>query len=38
MQYLSRYLHRGVLPDKNIINITDQNVTFRYNIRRQLTW
>jgi len=23
-------LYRGVLPDKDIINITDENVTFRY--------
>ena len=30
LQYLSRYLYRGVLPDKDIINITDENVTFRY--------
>jgi len=29
-QYLSRYLYRGVLPDKDIIKITDENVTFRY--------
>ena len=30
LQYLSRYLYRGVLPDKDIINITDDSVTFRY--------
>ncbi|MFT6928153.1 MAG: hypothetical protein ACJAZP_003803 [Psychromonas sp.] len=30
LQYLSRYLYRGVLPDKDIINITNENVTFRY--------
>jgi len=30
LQYLSRYLYRGVLPDKDIINITDEAVTFRY--------
>nr|WP_275113942.1 transposase [Psychromonas antarctica] len=29
-KYLSRYLYRGVLPDKDIISITDDNVTFRY--------
>jgi hypothetical protein len=29
-QYLSRYLYRGVLPDKDIIHITDEEVTFRY--------
>lgn len=30
LQYLSRYLYRGVLPDKDIINITDDEVTFSY--------
>jgi hypothetical protein len=30
LQYLSRYLYRGVLPDKDIIKLTDENVTFRY--------
>ncbi len=30
LKYLSRYLYRGVLPDKDIINITKDNVTFRY--------
>jgi hypothetical protein len=30
LQYLSRYLYRGVLPDKDIINITNECVTFRY--------
>jgi len=30
LQYLSRYLYRGVLPDKDIIKITDEDVTFRY--------
>ena len=30
LQYLSRYLYRGVLPDKDIIRITDTEVTFRY--------
>ncbi|PKG36978.1 transposase, partial [Psychromonas sp. Urea-02u-13] len=29
-EYLSRYLYRGVLPDKDIIRITDKNVTFKY--------
>ena len=29
-KYLSRYLYRGVLPDKNIINITEETVTFKY--------
>ncbi|MBC7006759.1 transposase [Photobacterium sp. BZF1] len=30
LQYLSRYLYRGVLPNKDIINIHDHQVTFRY--------
>ena len=30
LKYLSRYLYRGVLPDKDIIHITKDNVTFRY--------
>ena len=30
LQYLSRYLYRGVLPDKEIINVTKDEVTFRY--------
>lgn len=30
LQYLSRYLYRGVLPDKDIIRISDSDVTFRY--------
>ena len=30
LQYLSRYLYRGVLPDKDIIKLTDEEVTFRY--------
>lgn len=29
-KYLSRYLYRGVLPDKDIVSITDDSVTFRY--------
>ncbi len=30
LKYLSRYLYRGVLPDKNIIKVTDREVAFRY--------
>ncbi|AJR05074.1 IS91 family transposase [Photobacterium gaetbulicola] len=30
LQYLSRYLYRGVLPDKDIIKFNDHQVTFRY--------
>lgn len=29
-KYLSRYLYRGVLPDKDIIKIENEQVTFRY--------
>ena len=30
LKYLSRYLYRGVLPDRDIINTTDTEVSFRY--------
>jgi hypothetical protein len=30
LKYLSRYLYRGVLPDKDIIDYDEHNVTFRY--------
>ena len=30
LKYLSRYLYRGVLPDRDIINTTDTDVSFRY--------
>ncbi|MFT5665231.1 MAG: hypothetical protein ACI9JR_002639 [Gammaproteobacteria bacterium] len=30
LQYLSRYLYRGVLPDKDIIDTSNNTVTFRY--------
>ena len=30
LKYLSRYLYRGVLADKNIINANNNAVTFRY--------
>jgi len=30
LQYLSRYLYRGVLPDKDLIKLTHERVTFRY--------
>lgn len=29
-KYLSRYLYRGVLPDKDIINLSEEMVTFKY--------
>jgi hypothetical protein len=38
LQYLSRYLYRGVLPDKDIINITDDSVTFRYRDGQTNKW
>jgi len=30
LKYLSRYLYRGVLPDKDIVAYDQDNVTFRY--------
>jgi hypothetical protein len=30
LKYLSRYLYRGILPDKDIINVSQTEVTFRY--------
>ncbi|MBE4066607.1 transposase [Vibrio parahaemolyticus] len=30
LQYLSRYLYRGVLPDKDIKSVTENEVTFEY--------
>ncbi len=30
LKYLSRYLYRGVLPDNDIIKVTDKTVSFRY--------
>ncbi|MBL4915073.1 IS91 family transposase [Shewanella schlegeliana] len=30
LKYLSRYLYRGVLPDKSIIGMTDGKVSFKY--------
>jgi hypothetical protein len=30
LTYLSRYLYRGVLPDKDILEISEDTVTFRY--------
>nr|WP_277812760.1 transposase [Vibrio splendidus] len=38
MNHLSRYLYRGVLPDEDIINITDSKVTFRYKENQNKTW
>jgi len=30
LKYLSRYLYRGVLPDQNIIDISNNTVSFKY--------
>uniref|UniRef100_UPI00196A1271 transposase n=1 Tax=Paraferrimonas sp. SM1919 TaxID=2662263 RepID=UPI00196A1271 len=30
LKYLSRYLYRGVLPDKAIVKVTAEAVSFRY--------
>ncbi|WP_232286612.1 transposase [Moritella sp. PE36] len=30
LQYLSRYLYRSLLPDKDIMNTSDNRVTFKY--------
>lgn len=37
-KYLSRYLYRGVLPDKDIINIKDDQVTYRYQESATKQW
>ena len=37
-KYLSRYLYRGVLPDKDIINIKDDRVTYRYQESATKQW
>ena len=38
LSYLSRYLYRGVLPDEDIINITNDTVTFRYKESKTNAW
>lgn len=38
LQYLSRYLYRGVLPDTDIIKITPDSVTFRYRDSQTNNW
>jgi len=38
LQYLSRYLYRGVLPDKDIIRVADNDVTFRYRDGQTNEW
>jgi len=38
LKYLSRYLYRGVLPDRDIINIDNGEVTFRYREANTQQW
>jgi hypothetical protein len=38
LEYLSRYLYRGVLPDKDIISIEENTVTFRYKDSQTKLW
>ncbi len=38
LEYLSRYLYRGVLPDKDIIRVDDNTVTFRYTDSQTQQW
>lgn len=38
LKYLSRYLYRGVLPDKDIVCSDDNQVTFRYRQGKTQQW
>ncbi|WP_435236837.1 IS91 family transposase [Psychromonas sp. PT13] len=38
LQYLSRYLYRGVLPDRDILKVTSNSVTFRYRDGQTNQW
>lgn len=38
LEYLSRYLYRGVLPDNDIINTGEKTVTFRYKDSQTKAW
>ena len=38
LSYLARYLYRGVLPDEDIISITDDTVTFRCKESQTKEW
>jgi len=38
LKYLSRYLYRGVVTEKNILKHQDGNVTFRYKDSQTNTW
>ncbi|MGO2318841.1 MAG: IS91 family transposase [Vibrio toranzoniae] len=38
LSYLSRYLYRGVLPDEDIIKVTNDTVTFRYKESKTNAW
>ena len=38
LEYLSRYLYRGVLPDSDIIKVEEDSVTFRYKESQTQQW
>ncbi len=38
LEYLSRYLYRGVLPDSDIIKVEENTVTFRYKESQTQQW
>ncbi|WP_084888730.1 phage integrase N-terminal SAM-like domain-containing protein [Vibrio sp. qd031] len=38
LEYLSRYLYRGVLPDQNIVSVENDTVTFRYRESKTKQW
>jgi len=38
LKYLSRYLYRGVLPDRNILSTDNGEVTFRYREGKTQKW
>ncbi|HDM8245503.1 TPA: transposase [Vibrio campbellii] len=38
LKYLSRYLYRGVLPDRDIIRVSEKSVTFRYKDNNTNRW
>ncbi|MEJ2754829.1 MAG: transposase [Gammaproteobacteria bacterium] len=38
LQYLSRYLYRGVISNKNLLEDNGETVTFRYRDSKTKTW
>jgi hypothetical protein len=38
LEYLSRYLYRGVLPDRDIVSVENDTVTFRYRESKTKQW